>query len=123
MPLILDSSKQGLEMFFKPWQIETLKVLWKNPEGAGSATVYKQVKTVTQISRASVINYLNAMVDENILNYTEVTGKGGHYRIYRLEESETELKQHLITLFLSKLLEEHPEATKKVITEIDSLNY
>jgi len=34
------------------------------------------------ISRASVINFLNAMVDDGIFGYTEITGKGGHRRLY-----------------------------------------
>ena len=28
MPLSLDSYKEGLEMFFKDWQVESLRYLW-----------------------------------------------------------------------------------------------
>jgi hypothetical protein len=34
------------------------------------------------ISRASVINFMNSMVDEGIFGYREITGKGGHRRVY-----------------------------------------
>ena len=34
------------------------------------------------ISRASIINFLNDMVDREYLDFEEVTGKGGHRRLY-----------------------------------------
>jgi len=113
MPLSLETDKHGLEMFFKPWQVEALRVLWSQSEGANSATVWKEVNNITQISRASIINYLNDMVDEEILNYTEVSGKGGYHRVYQLDLSESQLREHLAKLFLAKLIKEYPEATKK----------
>jgi hypothetical protein len=33
-------------------------------------------------SRASVINFLNDMVDEGVFDYEEKTGKGGYHRVY-----------------------------------------
>lgn len=118
MPLSLETDKQGFEMFFKPWQIEALRVLWSHSEGANSATVWKQVNENTLISRASIINYLNDMVDEGILNYTEVSGKGGYHRVYQLDLTETQLREHLVKLFTAKLLKEYPEATKKTLKEM-----
>ena len=64
---------------------------------------------------ASIINYLNAMVDEALLTYTETTGKGGHHRIYYTKYDETEFKQHLATLIISKLLREYPKKTRNLI--------
>ncbi len=86
MPLSLETNKQGLEMFFKPYQVEALHVLWRHgSEGANSKTVWDEVNEKEPISRASIINSLNAMVNEDILGYTEKTGKGGHQRVYRLD--------------------------------------
>ena len=34
------------------------------------------------MSRASVIFFLNDMVDDGILRYVSKTGKGGHHRVY-----------------------------------------
>jgi predicted transcriptional regulator len=105
-------------MFFKPYQVEALHVLWKHgPEGANSKTVWDEVNEKEQISRASVINSLSAMVDEGILGYTEKTGKGGHHRVYRLDLTESELKQHLAKVFIDKLLAEYPMETRNVLKQ------
>lgn len=45
-----------------------------------------------KVSRASVINFLNSLVDENYIDYYEATGKGGYHRVYipKLNASEFE---------------------------------
>jgi len=85
MPLRLDTGKKGLEKFFKKWQIESLRYLWKiHPEGANSRVVHENVNKNLKdsISRTSIIIFLNSMVDEGAMGYTETTGKGGRRRIY-----------------------------------------
>jgi len=118
MPLKLDTGKESLEMFFKDWQVEALRYLWTvQPDGANSRAVWMNVNQSLQgsISRASIINYLNAMVDEDLLTYTEATGKGGHHRIYSLNFSEAEFKQRLASQIITKLLKEYPQGTRKAI--------
>jgi len=118
MPLSLDSGKQGLAMFFKDWQGESLRYLWSiQPEGAISRAVWLNVNESLEgsISRASVINYLNDMVDEELLTYTERTGKGGHHRVYRIAFDEQEFKAHIAGRIISKLLREYPQETKKAL--------
>ncbi len=121
MNLRLDTSKKKLEMFFKTWQVEALRYLWSiMTKGAKSKTVWENVNDCLQdtISRASIINFLNAMVDESLILYTEVTGKGGHYRVYRIKYTEPEFKHHLAGLMISKLLIEFPEETRKVLSNL-----
>ena len=121
MPLSLDSEKQGLAMFFKDWQGESLRYLWSiQPEGANSRSVWLNVNESLEgsISRASIINYLNDMVDEELLTYTETTGKGGHHRVYRIEFNEEEFKTHIAGRVISKLLREYPKEAKKAMQEI-----
>ena len=118
MPLQLDTGKENLDMFFKDYQVESLRYLWRiQPEGANSRSVWVNVNESLQgsISRASVINYLNAMVDEALLTYTETTGKGGHQRVYCMKYGETEFKQHIAGIIISKLLKEYPEETRKAL--------
>jgi len=118
MPLQLDTSKKNLEMFFKDWQVEALRYLWRiQPEGANSRTVWINVNDIIQgsISRASMINHLNAMVDEGLLTYTETTGKGGHHRVYYTKYGEAEFKQHLAGLIITKLIKEYPQETLKAL--------
>ena len=67
------------------------------------------------ISRASIINSLNAMVDNGVLDYVERTGKGGHHRIYSHKYNETQLKEYLVSQVIGKLLEEFPEETRKAV--------
>jgi len=120
MPLQLDTGKTSLDMFFKDYQIESLRYLWRiRPEGANSRAAWTNVNDSLQgtISRASIINYLNAMVDEGLLTYTERTGKGGHQRVYRIAFNEPEFKQHIAGLIITKLLKEYPQETRKAISE------
>ncbi len=123
MPLSIDTSKTGLEMFFKPYQVEALHVLQnRGEEGANSRIVWNTVnKTLpSPISRASIINSLNMMVDEEILSFTERTGKGGHHRVYRLEMTKSELKEYLARIVIDKLLIEYPEESKRVTSNLQS---
>ena len=121
MPLQLDTGEKGLAMFFKDWQIEILRYLWSiRPEGAKSRTVHQNVNETLEasISRASVINNLNAMVDDAMLNYTENTGKGGHHRVYTAAYTEAEFKRRVAEITVTKLIREYPQETRKAIQQL-----
>jgi predicted transcriptional regulator len=108
-------------MFFKDWQVESLRYLWSvYPEGVNSRAVWENVNESLQgsISRASIINYLNAMVDEGLVTYTERTGKGGHHRVYSIAFDEKEFKAHIAERMISKLLKEYPQETKKALQPV-----
>ncbi|MHA1410020.1 MAG: hypothetical protein ACTSQY_06910 [Candidatus Odinarchaeia archaeon] len=101
MPYQLDTSKKGLDMFFKPWQTEAIHYLNRiHPEGANSREVCEAVNKNLTISRASVINFLNA---------------GGYHRVYHLNYKDNELHKHLAEHMIKKLLEDFPEATSQII--------
>ncbi|MHA1409297.1 MAG: thermonuclease family protein [Candidatus Odinarchaeia archaeon] len=85
---------------------------------AGIVMYWVQAFLLCSIRRASIINYLNAMVDEALLTYTETTGKGGHHRVYYMKYGEAEFKQHIAGLIISKLLLEYPLGTRKVIQQV-----
>jgi len=84
MNLSLDLSETGLGMFFKAYQIESLDILWNSNETLSSRQVWEQVneQLTGTISRASIINFLNASVENGFLDYVETTGKGGYRRLY-----------------------------------------
>jgi len=113
----MDLSKSGYEMFFKPYQVLALRYLWTAESGAISREIWDHVNEQLQgsISRASIINSLNAMVDNGMLDYVEGTGRGGHHRIYSHRYSETRLKEYLASRFIGRLLEEFPEETRKAV--------
>ena len=99
MNLNLDLTETGLGMFFKPYQVASLGILWNSEETLSSRQVWEQAnkQLPESISRASIINFLNASVDNGLLEFVEVTGKGGYRRLYssKLDKIET-------STFLSK---------------------
>ena len=84
MDLSLDLTETGLEMFFRPYQIKALDLLWSTEETLSSRQVWEKVneQLAGTISRASIINFLNDSVENGILNFVETTGKGGYRRLY-----------------------------------------
>ena len=93
MDLNLDLTETGLEMFFRPYQIISLDILWNSEETLSSRQVWEQANEQLPgtISRASIINFLNASVENGLLDYVETTGKGGYRRLYssKLTKPET----------------------------------
>ena len=57
------------------------------------------------INRASVIFFLNRLVDEGLLEWRDATGKGGHYRVYEMELSRQEFAKAVIDKFVRKFRE------------------
>ena len=123
MPITVDTSGEGLAMVLKDYQEVALRYLWRlDGEGASSRDVWVQVNDdltgKRTISRASIINFLNSMVDEGVLNYTEITGKGGHRRIYSAKYDEAGFKQYIAKVVLGNLLRDFPEETRKALQKV-----
>jgi hypothetical protein len=123
MPITFDTSGEGLAMVLKDYQEVALRYLWRlDGEGASSRDVWVQVNEdltgKRTISRASIINFLNSMVDEGVLNYTEITGKGGHRRIYSAKYDEAGFKQYIAKVVLGNLLRDFPEETRKALQKV-----
>ena len=99
MDLIVDLSETGLAMFFKPYQIISLDILWNSEETLSSRQVWELANNQLPgtISRASIINFLNASVENGLLDYVETTGKGGYRRLYASKLSKPET-----TMFLTE---------------------
>ena len=104
MDLSLDLSETGLGMFFKPYQVVSLDILWNSEVTLSSRQVWERANEQLPgtISRASIINFLNASVENGLLDYVETTGKGGYRRLYssKLDRPET-------SSFLSRLVKDH----------------
>lgn len=103
--LRLDLEKTGLDMFFKPYMVEGLKVIRNHPKGVSTRKVWEVTnENMTRpISRASVINFLAWAADIGVLKYHEMTGKGGYRRIYSHKHTEEELHQYLKNIVLESL--------------------
>ena len=120
MTLKFNPANDGLHKIFRDYQEAALRFVWEtNEEGAVSRQVWRAVNdrmSSGTISRASIINFLNAMVDEGILDYDERTGKGGYHRVYRPKLDETSFKVYLAQTMISSLMRDFPAETKEVIT-------
>jgi len=123
MTLIFNPAEKGLAKVLKDYQIEALRFVWeKGEEGAISREVWQYVneilKGVRTISRASIINFLNAMVDEGVLNYVEETCKGGSRRVYSPRLDESGFKKYIAKMVIISLIKDFPEETNEVLKEI-----
>ena len=121
MTLKFDPEQNGLAKTLRDYQVEALKSIWKNSEkGQTSREVHEYVKGKIDgsISRASIINFLNAMVDEGVLDYNERTGKGGYHRVYTPRLNESEFKKYIAQTVIASLLKDFPEETKTAISQL-----
>ena len=121
--VVFDTREDGFRTVVKDYQEVAFRYLWRLDGGGASSrdvwvNVNKDLMGKSTISRASIINFLNSMVDEGALDYTETTGKGGHRRIYSSKYDEAGFKEYVAKQVISKLLETWPEATLKVIDTI-----
>ena len=106
-----DTEGKGLEKVFKWYIVKLLKHLETTKGGLNSREAYEYLlKGDSSISRASVINGLNRLVDEGLLLYEEKTGKGGHHRVYFLEKNEQELKDWITEKIINDLRLFNPES-------------
>ena len=103
MNLKMDLSQDGLKMFFRDYELEALKIVWRSNPGMISRDVWEQVNLSHSISRASIINFLNDMVELGLLKASEETGKGGYRSRYSPRYGEAELKQFLADSVKAKL--------------------
>ena len=103
MNLSMDLSQQGLHMFFKDWQVLALQALWGSSEALNSREVCDAINEKTSISRASVINFLEASYENGLLERETTTGKGGHYGLYTAKYDEQGTKDYLKKLFTERL--------------------
>jgi predicted transcriptional regulator len=119
MTLIFNPDSDGLSKVFRDYQEEALRLVWtKGSEGVISREVWSQVNQNLDgktISRASIINFLNSLVDEGVLDFDERTGKGGYHRVYRPRLDENEFKKFLAETVISSLMKDFPKETKEVV--------
>jgi len=123
MTLIFNPENVGLSKVFRDYQEEAMKFIWEvGEQGAISKEVWIKVNerlVGKTISRASIINFLNAMVDEGVLDYHEETGKGGYHRVYRPKLDEFSFKRYVAQVTISSLMKDYPEETREVIKSIN----
>jgi len=119
MNLMFDPKAEGLSKVLRDYQEEALRFVWGSEQGVNSRSVWLHVNEAfggeKTISRASIINFLNGMVDEGVLNYEEKSGKGGYHRVYLPKLDESGFKKAMAQSVISSLMRDFPEETNEVL--------
>jgi hypothetical protein len=121
-PFKFDPSESGLRKTLKEYQELALRFVWEVGEvGANSGAVWRAVNKRLgegrSISRASVIFFLNDMVDDGVLGFREATGKGGRHRIYITKMDEVGYRRYLLRTVIDSMIQDFPEETRRVLNE------
>lgn len=117
-----DTSEKGLLTLFKPYQAALLEHIWELNEGGvvgvNSGQAYRFLQDhPDKKSRASVIFFLNDMVEEGVLSYEERTGKGGYHRVYYPKMDREQFAQYVVNSITKKLKEVFPKAMKATVPQ------
>ena len=118
-----DPSKQELRKTLKEYEEVGLRYVWSLGEGGvGSGKTWEAVNERLgpdkSMSRASVIFFLNRMVDQGVLDYTSATGKGGYHRVYFPVMDEKGYKKYLLKTVVESLMRDFPEETEEALREL-----
>ena len=116
-----DISKQGLGVILKPWQEETLHVIWADSGGVGSHYVWEKVNDRLgegSISRASIINFLEWARGLGVLRGIEEKGRGGYRWTYSANMDEAEFRRYLVRSIINCLLREFPNEAKDALKSL-----
>jgi predicted transcriptional regulator len=118
-----DPSKQGLRKTLKEYEEIALRYVWSlSEEGVGSGKTWKAVNEALgpdkSMSRASVIFFLNRMVEQGVLDYRSASGKGGYHRVYYPVMDERGYRKYLLKTVVKSLMRDFPEETEEALTEL-----
>ena len=116
-----DPSQPGLRKILREWEELALRYVWSEGDnGAASRPIWENVNTQLgegeSISRASIIFFMNRLVDQDVLGFRDGTGKGGPHKIYHPLMDEEEYKKYLIKTMIESLMRDFPEETKEVLS-------
>ena len=122
--MLIDPSKNGLRKTLKEYEELALRYTWETgKEGAKSgpacSVVNERLGEGKTISRASIILFLNKMVDQGVLTWKEATGKGGHHKIYIGKLDETEYIKNILRTVIESMMEDFPKESQDVLKEYD----
>ncbi len=118
-----DPSKQELRKTLKEYEEVGLRYVWSLGEGGvGSGKTWEAVNERLGLDksmyRASVIFFLNRMVDQGVLDYRSASGKGGYHRVYFPVMDERGYKKYLLKTVVESLMRDFPEETEEALREL-----
>ncbi len=119
-----DHEKEGLSKTLKKYEEVALRYVWTTGEkGVSSGEAWLHVSKILMeeertISRASIIFFLNRMLEQGVLDYRTRTGKGGYHRVYYPLLDEKGYKKHLLKTIVESLMRDFPDETRAALTEL-----
>jgi len=110
LTLRLDTSKNGIEAVFKPWQNGAVNILLEaNEEHSSAEMLFRLTNRDFKISRASVIHFLDGLFIAGLATRREKSSKGGYKGIYKIAETREEFNDKIVKIFCQKMHEAFPE--------------
>ena len=118
-----DPSQNGLNTLFRPYQSVLLEHIWDLNNEIRRGITASQAKDFLQRtgdmelkrSRATVIFFLNDLVDDGILEYERATGKGGFRRVYFPTMDRGQFASQVVETMINKLAEVFPCAYREAV--------
>ena len=115
-----DPTQTGLRKTLREWEEIALRYLWSIGEvGANSGPIWRHVNEQLgpeeSRSRASVIFFMNRLVDQGVLGFRDATGKGGHHKVYYPLMDEKGYVKYLIKTMSESMRKDFPDEIKEVI--------
>lgn len=102
----LRTKREGSKALVTDYQKEIVRAILSTKEPMGSGKVWMLLKDLmgdNHPSRASVIFFLNDLVECGYAKWKDATGKGGHHRLYYTELTIEEFIQKIHTDIREKL--------------------
>ncbi len=118
---MFDPYQPGLRKILREWEELALRYVWSEGDnGAASRLIWENVNTRLgegeSISRASIIIFMNGLVDQDVLGFRDATGKGGHHRVYFPLMNEKDYRKCIIRTLIESVMRDFPEETKEVLS-------
>jgi hypothetical protein len=125
-------NEDGLLKVLKDWQEVVFRYLWKRLEASGptyngerTLNIWNEAdrqlkKQGKSISRASIINFCQAMEEAGYLVSWETTGKGGVRKLYKPSHrarNEKEFMEAVMDWILIGFQEQYPVAVYNAVSE------
>ena len=115
----LDITTPPKNAVFKDWQLKVLECIeYSQQIPIGSKAVWECVNHFEKISRASVIMFLQALHEIDLIDGVNASGKGGFRLEYRFIYDRDHFFEMLATLIMGQFIEAFPNQDLKKVLDI-----
>lgn len=119
----VDTGKEGHRILFTDYQKAIIDNLIKSPNQIVTYTSAEMDESLKKqgikISRASIIFYMNFLVDDGLATYEEKSGKGGYHRVYDINKTWDGVKQHIVIKVITALANAIDETPLEILGRLE----